>query len=286
VGRVTVVAIQRGDLDRVGRFLHENLNGRISSEGWADAAIPPWRVDSPNHGFALVDDGRIVGAYLAFYSNRMIDAREERFCNLAAWCVLPTHRLYSLQLLKALLSQQNYHFTDLSPSGNTIAINERLRFKLLETSAALMLNFPVPTWRGQFRLISDADPIASVLEGPTLRIYRDHQHARGARHVVITSGSEHCYVMFRRDRRKNLSLFASVLHVSHPPLFLKAARTFGRHLLFRYGIPFTLLESRIVGTLPTGVVRLRRIRPKMFRSDKLRANQIDYLYSELTCVPW
>ena len=31
---------------------------------------------------------------------------------------------------------------------------------------------------------------------------------------------------------------------------------------------------------------LSRARPKMFKSDTLTADQIDYLYSELTCLEW
>ena len=60
----------------------------------------------------------------------MIDGRVERFCNLGAWCVLPEHRFHALRLLKALLAQDGYHFTDLSPSGNVVGLNERLGFRV------------------------------------------------------------------------------------------------------------------------------------------------------------
>ena len=53
----------------------------------------------------LLDDNAVVGAYLAFYSERMIDGRAEPFCNLGAWCVLPSYRFHSLRLLNALLAQ-------------------------------------------------------------------------------------------------------------------------------------------------------------------------------------
>jgi hypothetical protein len=36
--------------------------------------------------------------------------------------VLPQYRFYSLRRLKALLDQDGYHFTDLTPSRNVIAI--------------------------------------------------------------------------------------------------------------------------------------------------------------------
>ena len=52
---------------------------------------PRWSDGWPNHGF-LQQRGRVVGAYLAFYSQRMIDGRPERFCNLGAWCVCAEYR--------------------------------------------------------------------------------------------------------------------------------------------------------------------------------------------------
>jgi hypothetical protein len=286
VGRTAVAPIGNKDIDRVGEFLHENLDSRISAMDWSQAVQPPWPADSPNHGFMLHDEGRIVGAYLAFYSERTIAGRNEQFCNLAAWCVMPKYRLHSLKLLSALLGQPGFHFTDLSPSGNVVPINERLGFRHLDTVAALMPNLPWPTWPGRYRISSEPAVIESVLAGPQLKIYRDHRHARAARHLVMIHRGEQCYVIFRRDRRRDLPLFASVLYVSNRSLFLTMAGVFGRHLLLRHRIPLTLLELRIVGGQPAGSFRLRSSRPKMFKSDSLRPEQIDNLYSELVCVAW
>lgn len=286
MGRVAVVPIAVTDLDRVGEFLHTNLNQRISVANWAQAACVPWSVDAPNHGFMLLDGANIAGVYLAFYSNRMLRGRTEHFCNLGAWCVSPQHRLYSLQLLRALLGQPGYHFTDLSPSGNTVPINECLKFTHLDTATVLMPNLPWPSWPGRHRVTSERAMIERVLTGRELQIYRDHQHARAANHVVMTIGDEQCYVIFRRDRRKNLPLFASVLYVSNPPLFRRMAGIFGRHLLVRHRVLATLMELRIIGGQPWGSFLLRSCRPKMFKSDTLQPGQIDNLYSELVCVPW
>lgn len=286
MARAEVVPIGAGDLRGVGEFLQLNLNQRLTAADWASAIRAPWSIDAPNHGFMLVADGAIVGVYLAFYSTRQIDGRTERFCNLGAWCVLPTHRLHSLLLLRALLGQKGYHFTDLSPSGNTLSLNERLKFEYLDTTTALLVNLPWPLWSGGIRVTSEAGEVERALDAREQAIYRDHLGARAARHVVLLDGDAHCYVIFRKDRRKRLPLFASVLYVSNPSLFLKATRQFGRHLLLRHGIMATLMELRVIGGRPDGSHPLRHARRKMFRSDTLRPEQIDYLYSELVCVAW
>ena len=179
----------------------------------------------------------MVGVYLAFYSERKIDGRSERFCNLAAWCVLEEYRSHGLRLLRALLAQKGYHFTDLSPSGSVIALNTRLKFSHLDVATALVPNLPWPLWSPRVRVISEPQEIERTLRGRDLEIYRDHARAAAARHVVVVKGGETCYVMFRKDRRKNLPLFASILYVGNPELFRTTAKYVFRHLLFRHGIP-------------------------------------------------
>src|SRR5688572_6398843 len=245
---IRVTPITDADVHAVAEFLHRELNERVSADAWARSMRVPWSVDAPNHGFMLVDDtGAVVGAYLAFYSERTIAGQPERFCNLGAWCVLPEHRFYSMRLLKALLAQEGYHFTDLSPSGNVVSINTRLKFEFLDTTTFLVPNLPWPSVPGACRISTDRGVIERTLSGTELEIYRDHAATGAARHVVLRSGDEWCYVVFRKDRRKGLPLFASLLHVSNPDLFRRCARPFTRHLLVRHGIPATLLEQRVAG---------------------------------------
>jgi hypothetical protein len=281
---VTLAPIERGDWLRVGAFLHANLNARVSAEDWARSLDVPWTGDQPNSGFMLLDGEEIVGAHLAFYSEREIDGRTERFCNLGAWCVLETHRFHGLRLLKTLLAQEGYHFTDLSPSGNVVKLNERLQFQSLDTAGALIPNVPRPTLQ-RTRLVTDPAEIERILTGEALRLFRDHARAAAARHVVLLTGDEWCYVVYRRDRRKNLPLFASLLYVSHPARFGRMAPRLYRHLLAR-GIPATLVEDRLVARRPRLALELSAPRRKMFRSGHLAADQIDYFYSELVCVAW
>jgi hypothetical protein len=285
---VRVIPVQPADLTEVAAFLHDHLNARLSARDWATTATVPWQVAAPNHGFMLLDDRRpspIVGVYLAFYSTRLIDGVPENFCNLAGWSVLAEYRFHSIRLLKALLGQDGYHFTDLTPSGNVIPINTRLGFRFLDTTLVAVPNLPWPYPPGRARISCDPDEIERTLTGVQLAYYRDHQHTRAARHLVLTVGDQWCYVIFRRDRPRNLPLFASLIHVSDPALFRRLFRLFCAHLLIRHRIPFTLVEPRAAGHRPRASVPIRSPRRKMYLSDTLQPHQIDYLYSELACVP-
>lgn len=286
VSTVRVAPITDADVRSVGEFLHEHLNGRVPADDWADTVAVPWEVEKPNAGFMLLDGQEVVGAQLAFYSERVFDGRRERFCNLGALCVSPAYRLYGLRLLNSVLKQEGYHFTDLSPSGSVVGINERMSFRFLDTTTALVPNLPWPTLPRRGRVSADPELIERTLTGRELDLFRDHAGTRAARHLVLIRGEESCYVVFRKDRRKKLPLFASVLYVSNPALFCAMARPLARHLLIHHGALATLAEERIVGSRPRPSLLLRSPRPKMFRSPSLAPRQIDDLYSELVCVSW
>lgn len=133
----------------------------------------------------LRDGQRVLGVYVALYSERLMAGRVERFCNLASWSVLPEYRFHSIRLLKALLAQESYHFTDLAPNEKVEAVNARLKFRYLDTSVALLPHLPWPTLRGRTKISADADVIASTLAGPDLELYRDHAQAPAAHQYPV-----------------------------------------------------------------------------------------------------
>ena len=120
--------------------LHEHLDADVSPERWARAVDVPW---SPGLGFMLLDAGRVVGVQLAWSSQRTVDGRAERFCNLGAWCVLPEHRGHGLRLLRAALGQARLRLhRPLAERPEVVAINERLGFRHLDTATVLCRTCP------------------------------------------------------------------------------------------------------------------------------------------------
>jgi hypothetical protein len=284
--RASIQPITEADAGVVADFLACHMDSKVSVDNWARAVRTTWDDAAPNHGFMLTDGGAVVGVHLAFYSTRWIRGRMERFCNLGPWCVLDSHRAQGLRLLQRLLGQPGYHFTDLSPSGTVVPLNLRLKFQELDTTTALVPNLPWPSAPGGVRVTSSPRVLCQELDAEELAVYRSHVEAAAARHVLVASGSSHSYVMFRKDRRKGLPLFATIIHVSNPEFFRRTIRPFSRHLLLRHGIPLTLVELRVAGGAPRPSIPIGTHRHKMFRSPTLTGADIDYLYSELTCISW
>ncbi len=171
------------------------------------------------HAAGRSECGRhIVGSLL----QRRVAGRVERFCNMGSWCVLSEYRSRSMSLLDALLAQDGYHFTVLSPDDGPREILAWRRFRFLDTSAALIPNLPWPAPFSRTKVSSDPQVIARTLTGAEFDLYRDHAHALAARHLVVVRGQESCYVMYRKCRYKGIPVFAVVLHVSNPDLFRRA----------------------------------------------------------------
>lgn len=282
---VELSPITEADLPRVAEFLHATFphEPQEPAESWERGLHSPWPDDPPNWGFMAQDSGAVVGAYIAHYSEQEIDGRAERFCNLGAWNVLPSHRMHSVRLLKAILDQDGYHFTDLTPAENVVALNRRLGFAELDTRGFLAPCLPWPTLPGRASVTSDPQRIEQLLQGRALRAYRDHRDAPGLRHVAIAEGAGRCYVALRPDRQGRLPVL-TVLHVSEPSILRRNARRFARHLLVHHRVLAYVVEERVAGFRPRPSSVLRSPQTRMFRSDRLAPDDIDYLYSEMVFV--
>jgi hypothetical protein len=270
----------------VSKFLHEHLNSHVSTAAWMQLILPPWEHVGPNHGFQLVaDDGALVGVYVAVYSKRDVDGVTIDVCNLAAFCVLEAFRVHSLRLIRALLKQPGFVFTDLSPSGNVVAMNERLGFHRLDTATRLVVNLPHLRRRG-LRLTDDPVALDRVLIGHDALVYRDHRDAAAVEHLLVEREGEYGYLMFRRDCRKGLKLFATPLCVGGSSAVIESSWGAIRSHLLGKGLMFTLAEHRVLGLARGLGTTLANPRSKMFRGDGIPADRVDYLYSELTLVAW
>lgn len=285
VSAIAVRPISREDADAVARFLHENLNQAVAAEAWTKVILPPWSGEAPNHGFQLLNGDDVVGVYLAVYRDREGREGPVPVCNLAAFCVLEGFRGHGLRLVRALLAQREYDFIDLSPSGNVIGLNERLGFERLDTSTRLVINLPRIRRRGM-RVTGDPSDLEATLQGRDSEVYQDHRHT-ACRHVLVEQAGTYAYLVFRRDRRKGLALFASPIYVGGDPTLLKATWPWvASYLLVRHRLPATLAERRILGFTRGIGWELSNPRPKMIRGNRRPPTMVDYLYSELTLVEW
>jgi hypothetical protein len=271
------------DLDRVARFLHAHHDSNVPVAWFRRSFAAHHSRTRPNNGMMLVDGDDVVGAYLAYYSDRVVGGRVQRICNLGSWCVLPEYRRHSFNMAKAILTQEGFHFLDLSPSATVAAFNKRLGFKYLDDRAVVLPALPWP-WRPA-RIGADPLVIEQALSGEELQLYHDHRDAPAAHHVVLRDRGAVCYVVFRVEKRKKLPV-ATVVHASRPEVLRRMIHPFGGFALLRHRVVAVVVELRwLDGKVPGGSIRWR-LPSKMFRSPTLGPKDIDYFYSELLYLQW
>jgi hypothetical protein len=186
-------------------------------------------------------------------------------------------------MAKAILTQDGFHFLDLSPTTTVAALNRRLGFEYLDDRAVILPALPWP-WRAA-SISSDPAVIQQALSGEELRLYNDHRNAPAADHVVLRDRGDVCYVVLRLVTRRRLPV-AIVVHASRPDVLRRMIHSFVGFALLRYRVVAVVAELRwLDGKVPGGSIR-RRLRPKMFRSPTLGPGDIDYFYSELLYLRW
>lgn len=274
--RPSIEAIDDSTLDEFAAFLHQHLNGALSSAQWSANFRRSRRPESPNYGFALREQGQLVGAIGALYADRVIKGQLQRFCNITSWCVLTSHRQHSTRLAMAVLAQGERTYTDFSPTqlvGSTLRF---LKFTELDERRAVVAN--LPGWLPGVEVAAGPVAVRAALGGEALQAYEDHADLPWLQHLVLRDADGCCHVIYRRTKIRRLPA-AQILHLSDREVFARCYRSLAAHWFWR-GLPLTLVECRLVTRKPWPSMVQSGFNRKLVRSLTVDPTQVDYLYSE------
>lgn len=275
--------IQRHDLDEVGEFLHSNLNRRNSPAAWQASVTRGWSVEQPDYGVQMRDDRRLVGVFLATYSDLWIDGKLEKFCNPHSWCVLPSHRTSGISLVLRLVRIPGYHFTMFTPNAKVAEIFRGLKFKDLDDRLFHFPNLPSPAfWRPRI-FTSKPEEIRRHLAGQTLKVFQDHGDIPWLRFVAFGEPGDINLAIFKPIVVKRLPT-AWLLYVSDDRALLRHGAVFRHGMLWEHGMALSQIEARFVAGAPAFSVLSTRSQPKLFLSRSLTDRQIPDVYSELASL--
>lgn len=282
--RVSITPIEEGDLAAVGRFLNQNLNGRIMPDAWVQSLVHPWSDSRPNFGFQARDGDRLVGVFCALYSDQSINGRRERFCNPHSWCMLDDYRSHSISLALRLLRQRGYHFTMLTPNPKVAEIFLHLGFKKTDDAIVVfpnLLSFKATV--GVSVVTSDLDRISTLVPGPVGEDFVAHRAIPWLRFLAFGKGNDICLVIYKRGRWKRIPC-ARIIDVSDSAAFDRHVHLMSHHLLVRHGLILSRVERRFLACEPPFAWSEQRKQPKLFSSPTLKDAQIRDLYSELVAL--
>lgn len=272
--------ISESTLPEFAAFLELNMPAKRSAKDWISGLSTHWGAPRPNYGFLMRDQGTVVGGIGAFYADRTIRGQKESFCNITSWCVLDSHRKFSMQLAMSIVGQPDYHFTDFSPTKIVAGALQFLKFKTLNSDVTVIPNFPAPPFPG--RVVVDPDEIGRALSGMMNNIWRDHSTFPWLNQLIVGIPGNWCHIVYKQGRFKGMSC-ANIIYVSDGSLLGQYLNRLRWHF-FWLGLITTHIERRMLVGLPA-LARVRTgFNPKQFLSPTLEPSDIDYLYSETVAI--
>lgn len=242
-----------------------------------------WPVDEEHFGYALIHQGKPVGMIGTLFSQRQIDGRTRRFCNLHSWTVKPEFRGLSLLLMKPILALTEHAITDLTATPRVAAISKRIGLKVLDRFAYVLPPLPAAGLHSRATLNElNVDALDDDVPADVAQVCRDHA-ATECRHLLLREGEKICHIAFSVVDRHRLR-YVAVHEVSDATLLARHHAVVRRRLLKSTGCAYVVIDSRLVEhARPPFSFRVRATE-KLYRSTDLLPHQINSLYSEMVLL--
>lgn len=261
-------------------------NPPIPPEQWRRLFHYSWPCEEKMRGFMLKDGDRVVGFFGTILYERTIDGRTEKFANLTSWVTLPEYRNHSLQLFQAVMGIEDRTLTCHTAIPAIDPLYRRFGFKDLETKWIVLL--PLPSvlrperwFRGS--ITTNPEVIATELRG-IQREFFVHLRETDCRQMLIKYRGEKCHVVFSVTKGRRAH-FSRIHHISNRELFRECLG----HVRWRMGLQnrtalLAIDERLFPGPLPVYSRETHLAQVALYRSNTLRPEQIDNLYSEVTLL--
>ena len=223
-----------------------------------------------------------MGFWSCIFSVRQINGKAHKVCNFSTWAVKKDYRHCSLLLTKAVNDLKGFSLTILSPDKTSLEVFTKLyKFKTLEENLIIIPLLP-PIWSSglvKYIFFSGKDKPPPILKDEHKKLFIDH-YKFNASFLLVYGEKDYCFLIFKKREMRNLP-FSYIYYMSDPAIFLrhiseiryrvnkrlKTIALIGEERRFQYGRPFFSFKK----SLP---------RPFLFKSNDLRAEDLDGLYSE------
>jgi hypothetical protein len=263
--REAVALLSRGFPDRTAAFWEAGLD-RLASHRRATNGRPI--------GQMMMVGGKPVGVILTIESRRRNGAQQRDVVNLSSWYIEEEHRWLAARMLSRVVADDSVTYTDLSPSPETMRLNERLGFQTAEQGVVLFfLPWAAVTGRGRGEVIAyERLPEGALADDDAVLL--GHHSDLGCIAGALRTADGYHPLLFHMVRRKGLPVARLVLAPSRQ-LIIDYVGPIALFLLKR-GAPFlTLHGAPAAGGIPWN--RSASVQVK----GRWEGDRVDHTYSEI-----
>jgi len=281
---IIVEKARADDFEKIYPLLLEFNDSNLTKDDWRQLFVDHCGGYEDYIGFVLLDQGKVVGFLGLIFSNRLIENKVQKFCNMTSWIIKKEYQRKGLghMLFLEVIKLKEYTITILPPAPQTVGMFKKYGFKELEDSFRLVLPIPaMHSFSDSCSVVLEQEVVRNNLNCEELKIYNDHLICK-CMHILIKAGQEGCYVIARRVVRKGV-LFAEIHYLSNLPLFLKYIDQIKIKLSLGLKVWGLVIEERLLQGHKIKYSITRKLpRPKLFKSSLLDKDKItDNLYTEL-----
>jgi hypothetical protein len=273
------------DFPKVYRLLLEFENPGVTEDQWRQLFVDHSGQQNGVFGYVMVDGQEIVGFLGMTVGNRTIRNKLHRVCNISNWIVRQPYRGRSLDMRAPLVEESGTTITALSPAPHVLAIFKLLKFQMLDTSERIIVPSPIPAFGNKAVVVTDPAEIERRLEGERLAIFRHHR-LRYNKHLLAVAPEGTCHVVMNRSWKtlaRGVRLpMGRVHHVSSADVFVRHVDRIALAAVTRLRVAALVVNERALGgrRIWHSLARPGGPREGAFKSDDLRPEDIDGLYSE------
>jgi acetoacetyl-CoA synthetase len=288
-GTMEIREVHEDMIDAVKNFLADRKGFR-DLNGWKGLFHYDWKLPAYPYGYVITEGEEILAFVGTIFSQRLIDGRVRICCNMNTWYVLEKYRsrMLAIRILKPILSMNGILITALSPGDLTVAVLERLGFKLLDEEQIAIPVTPaiLPAIARSKRplVLFDEPGIQEYLSEEDRKIFQDHS-TLACKHFLIKEkqSGRYCYGIATTSPLRKLSFlrgqWLNLCYLSNPDVFVEHFRFFRWHLLRRRFLALCY-DARLIPK-KFSRISLRKKKKRQYRWKEDVLGKVDNLYSEL-----
>ena len=272
--------VNKEDFDKVyPLFKHIPKPIPIKKETWRNLFNRQWNCQVEPLGYVLMEENEIVGYIGLIAVQRKIHGQWHEIMDLTSWTVNKQYGGHAIQMLSPFIQDQKRTLRCFTPAKSVNMIFRRFGFQELNAFLQIIPFWAMSFGQNDYEISFDIDRHRPLLTQEDWQIYGDHRKF-SSEHFIIKKDQTYCYVVAKRVFKKKLP-FLHVHYISDKQRFAQVIPKFAGTICWHSKtLGLIVFEHCLERKKIPGAIKMEMQAKPLFRSQTLKPEDIDSLYSE------